>query len=85
MGGFQNHLYALYGLPGGFISGSVPIRDDYGDTGDPDWHDDYDKKKRKKFKKGNFLTVEEMKDNKRLKRQQEEELILLLLKKDFDA
>ena len=39
----------------------------------------------RKRKKGKFLTVQEIEDNKRLKRQEDEELILLLLKKDFDA
>lgn len=78
-GGFQNHLYALYGLPGGFASGNSII-DDKG------WYvyDENDPKPRRR-KKGKFLTVQEIEDNKRLKRQEDEELILLLLKKDFDA
>ncbi len=41
--------------------------------------------KPRKRKKGKFLTVQEIEDNKRLRRQEDEELILLLLKKDFDA
>lgn len=41
--------------------------------------------KPRKRKKGKFLTVQEIEDNRRIRRQEEEELILLLLKKDFDA
>lgn len=80
-GGFQNHLYALYGLPGGFAS-ETPS----GVVNEGGWYvyDENDTKPRKR-KKGKFLTIQEIEDNKRLKRQEDEELILLLLKKDFDA
>jgi hypothetical protein len=79
-GGFQNHLYALYGLPGGFATETPAIKKDDGiyvyDKNDP---------KPRKRKKGKFLTLEEIEDNRRLRRQEDEELILLLVKKDFDA
>lgn len=56
------------------------------DVRDNGWYvyDENDPKPRKR-KKGKFLTVQEIEDNKRLRRQEDEELILLLLKKDFDA
>jgi hypothetical protein len=68
-GGFQNHLYALYGLPGGFSTGSnitaggaIPVS----------------KKKRKvKRYKGNFLTLEEIEEDKTLKAKEEEEFLML--------
>ena len=74
-GGFQNHLYALYGLPGGFAQAAEDRNGWYVyDRNDP---------KPRKRKKGKFLTIEEIEHNKLLKRKEEEELILLLLE-DFN-